>query len=508
MLKELDQVFMPKLKNILRFNILYIGLIIFTIGYVFIFTKFVKYQSKYSQTDTMITGVITNYSFNGNKLALDIKAEEKIKATYYVKTEAELKNLQTKICLGCTIKLQGQGSVAINNTIPNTFNYRKYLYAKRIYRTYQIEKLAIYSNNNWLYKIKDYFYKRIDTLEHSDYLKIFILGDKSLISSEEYTNFQENGVAHLLAISGMHIGVFLKILDLFLKNLKLSKKTFIVTSILFFYAFLTNFSASILRAVLFYLLLNIKKIKNLKMSNFQVLLITAFILIIINPFIVYDVGFIYSFGITGGIILSHKLIKGKYFVQLLIISLISFAFSLPITINLNYEINFTSIIANLFFVPFISLIVYPLALLTFIVPLVNPIFSFTIGLLTKLNTFTNLFKIMLVIPKLNWLVIILYYLLLIFCLNNFKYFLSLGILILVVKFLPKLDNNYYIYYLDVGQGDSFVLISPHQQEIIMLDTGGKIDYEKETWQKQTKSYHLSDNTLKFLKSLGITRINY
>lgn len=499
---------MQKLKIILQFNYKFIILFVFVFFYVLMFTKIIHYKSKYLNDNYFVKGKIINYSINGNKLSLDIKAAENIKGTYYIKSLDELNNLKEHICLGCTITFNGLASQPLKNTIPNTFNYQKYLYNKKIYKLFKINSFKIKQNNNVLSKIKDYFYKRTENSQNSDYLKIFILGDKSLINNEEYSYFQENGIAHLLAISGMHIGVLLKILDVILRKIKIEKKIGIISCILIFYAFLTNFTASILRASLFYILLNLKKILNINISNFKILIITAMILIIFNPFMVYDLGFIYSFVITGGIILSNNLIKGNYFKQLLLLSIISFLFSLPITINLNYEINLTSILANLIFVPYISIIVYPLSLLSFILPLFMPIFDFSITLLKQLNYLFNYVQMMIVIPKLNFGIIISYYILLLFCLKNLKFLSSLVMLIIVVKIMPKLNNHYYLYYLDVGQGDSAVLISPHQSEVFMIDTGGKIDYPKEKWEIGSKNYHLSDNTIKFLKSLGLRKIDY
>ena len=498
---------MTKLKNLLQFNKFFIILLLFIIIYVFIFTKVIIYKSKYAINDTLFKGIITNYAINGDKLSLDIKAKEKLKGSYYFKSIEEKEYWLNNICIGCSINITGTLTEPNNNTIPNTFNYKKYLYNKKIYYTINISEFNLNKDNNILSKIKDYFYKRTNKLPNSDYLKIFILGDKSLISSEDYNEFQTNGVSHLLAISGMHIGILLKILDMFLSKMKLTKKTIVISLILFFFAFLTNFASSILRAVLFYSLLNIKKIFNLKISNFKVLLLTACILIIINPFIVYDVGFIYSFVITGGIILNTKLIKGSYIKQLLTLSLISFLFSLPITISLNYEINLTSIMANLLFVPFISLIVYPLALLTFIFTIFSPIFNLSLSILSFFNNFFDKLSFLIVMPKMNVILIIIYYFFLLVSFKIKKLFIIVFLIIILNKFIPKIDNSYYIYYLDVGQGDSAVLISPHQKETIMIDTGGKIIYEKEEWQKSTKSYNLSDNTLKFLKSLGISKIN-
>ena len=200
---------MTKLKNLLLFNKFFIIILVFIIIYVLVFTKFITYESKYNINDTYFEGKITNYAINGDKLSLDIKTKEKLKGTYYFKTKEEKEYWLNNICIGCSIKINGTLTEPSNNTIPNTFNYKKYLYNKKIYYTINISNFKINKDNNILSKIKDYFYKRTNNLPNSDYLKIFILGDKSLISSDDYNEFQINGVSHLLAISGMHIGILL-----------------------------------------------------------------------------------------------------------------------------------------------------------------------------------------------------------------------------------------------------------------------------------------------------------
>ena len=67
------------------------------------------------------------------------------------------------------------------------------------------------------------------------------------------------------------------------------------------------------------------------------------------------------------------------------------------------------------------------------------------------------------------------------------------------------DNNYYVYFLDVGQGDSTIIKKGN--ECIMIDTGGKINYKVEPWQEK-KKYYINENTIKFLKSIGVYDLDY
>lgn len=498
---------MRSLKTILQYNKLFIVFFIFLCIYILLFTKIIKYESKLDIRKNVFEGVITSIKFEGDRLVLDVKGEERLIANYYVKSKEEKNTILDVIHHGDKILLKGTLKVPFNNTIPNNFNYKKYLYNKKIYYTLSVDSYEIIKNNkNILYKIKDKLYKKIINLDNSDYYLAFILGDKTLLSSEIYNSFQSNGISHLLALSGMHINILLLIINMFLKKFKESKRIIITSIILIVFLILTGLTASLQRATIFYILKNINNKFNLKYSNIKLLFIVAFIILFINPFLIYDLGFIYSFIVCFGIFYYSDFIKGNYVVKLFKLSLVTFLFSMPITIMVNYEVNLSSIFINMLFVPWISLIVYPLSLISFIIPILNPLFGFTINITNNMNILFSKISLIINIPKLSIILIILFYLVLL--VKKKKLYICLFLILIFGKVIVLFDKNYYVYFFDIGQGDASVLVSPHQKEVLMIDTGGKITYEKEEWQKSNKTYNVSGGVIKFLKSRGITKLDY
>ncbi|MBR6949078.1 MAG: MBL fold metallo-hydrolase, partial [Bacilli bacterium] len=99
--------------------------------------------------------------------------------------------------------------------------------------------------------------------------------------------------------------------------------------------------------------------------------------------------------------------------------------------------------------------------------------------------------------SLNMIEVLLFYLLaLLFIWKDNKLFLLIGLLIIFVDILiPYLDSNAYVYFLDVNQGDSCLVISANRKDVIMIDTGGM------------DNYSVSDNVISFLYSLGIDKID-
>ena len=471
-------------------------------------TIVIQYESIYSGDETSITGSIMSYSINGNKLKMNIKDKEEVIATYYIKTEEELVYLKENIGIGKTITVNGTLNEPINNTIPNTFNYKKYLYNNKIYYLFDAYSYNIQNDNNLLDRAKDYLIKRAYNSKNSEYLLVLVLGDKALISSDEYNTYQNNGTSHLLAVSGSHITVILLVLSFFLKKLKEVPKLIIISLILLFFAFVTNNASAVNRAIYFFIINRINKLGNLKLSNIQVLFITAFILLLLDPFTIYDLGFIYSFCISLGIMYYSDKLNGNLLIATLKVSIIAFLFSLPISSYINYEVNLSSILINLIFVPWISYIVFPISIITFIFPIFNPILSILLSITNVLNNIGEFISIFINVPKMPLVVAIILFILLLLAKNNKKYLYVILIILGLIKLSPLINSSYEVYFLDINQGDSAIIITPHKRDVVMIDTGGKITYEVEDWKKSNKSYNLSDNTIKFLKSKGITTIDY
>ena len=481
---------------------------IFIFIYCLITTKVIQYESIYNGDETSITGKIISYSINGNKLKINIKDQEEIIATYYIETQEELTYLKENIGIGKTITVNGSLNRPLNNTIPNTFNYKKYLYNNKIYYLFDAHSYSIKNDNNLLEKAKDYLIKRAYNSKNSEYLLVLVLGDKALISSDEYNTYQNNGTSHLLAVSGSHITVILLVLSFFLKKSKEVPKLIIISLILLFFAFVTNNAPAVNRAIYFFIINRINKLGNLKLSNIQVLFITAFILLLLEPFTLYDLGFIYSFCISLGIMYYSDKLNGNIFIVTLKVSIIAFLFSLPISSYINYEINISSILINLIFVPWISYIVFPASIITFIFPIFNPILNILLSITNVLNNIGEFISIFINIPKMPLIIAFVLFILLLLMKNNKKYLYVIIIILGLIKLSPLINSSYEIYYLDINQGDSAIIITPHKRDVIMIDTGGKITYEVEDWKKGNKTYNLSDNTIKFLKSKGIIKIDY
>ena len=455
----------------------------------------INVKSKYNINDNKFYGVVIDYKINDDYVSFVIKGREKIKCNYYLNN-----NEVIDIKYGDKVLLDGTLSIPKNNTIPNTFNYKKYLNNNNIYYLLTVDNvISVERSKNIFYKFKNIIKSRIDNIDKSGYLEAFIMGNKSNIDKNIFNTYKNNGVMHIFSVSGMHISILASVV-LYLLNLvnKSENNIFFVIIVLIFYMILTNYQASIVRSVVFFSLLKILKYLKINIDNKDILLIAISIILIINPKYLYNIGFLYSSIISFSLIFYSNYFNRKYILNTILISTVSLLISLPITINTNYFVNLFSILLNVFFVPVISFIIYPLSIIIFFIPFFYKVFIILISILENISLYFDSIKFLnLYICKMNYFVIFVYYLFLyLFLSKNRKYIILVLLLIIFLKVSIYFDINYYVYYLDVGQGDMSLV--KYKDEVIVIDTGPKNFYS---------DYEIMDNIILFFRSIGVSNID-
>lgn len=487
---------LKQLKTILQSKLFYLLILLLSILYT---VYYINNDTITVKNDKTITGKITNIKEYENKVTCEINGKDKVIVNYY--------GNDFNYNLGDTIKLSGEYKLVDNNTVFNLFNYKKYLLSKGIKYSFTANEIKkISSNTNILYFLKNKIKNYLNTFKSRNYLNAFLLGENN-IDDLYKKSFQSNGISHLFAISGMHITVFTLIINKLLSLLIKNKKTIYLSIYIFLliYMFLTGFTPSVIRGSLLYILNSLKKVLKISIKTIYILILIFSICLLVNPYVVYNIGFKFSFIISFYLIIFNKIINqyNNYFVKTFVISLIAFLVSMPICINNFFEINLLSPFVNILFVPFISIIIFPLSIITIIFkPLDNILFFLTnlIGdfslLISKINCF--------IIPlcHINTIGVIIYYLILTYILLGFykrKYYRIVYIfVILIIHYnISYLDNNLYMTMIDVGQGDSILIKFPNNNGNVLLDTGGNF-LKKDAINK----------LIPYFKSSGIKDIDY
>lgn len=499
---------MIKLRTILLQSNIYRVTIVGVIIYALIVTLLPKYESVYKGSEEDFLCSIDNYKIEEDKMKLELVCKEKLVGSYYFKND-EYNFFKEKVNIGNRVIVKGKLVSPKNNTVPYLFNYKKYLYNKRVYYTLKIDNIKILKeNSNPFIKLKNKVIKHVNSYKDSTYLYAFILGKTELISDEVLTSYRENGISHLFALSGLHVSIFSSILLFILKKLRFKEilNYVIIFIFLLLFSFITGFSPSILRATLLFFLLGINKVFYLNIRTLDILYLVFIILVIINPFIIYNLSFILSFTAAFFLIFSSDLLKGKnYFVSLFKVSLLSYFASLPLSIYYFGYTNLLGTILNLVFVPLVSFVVFPLTLLIFIISKFYSILNITTNLLESLSLLFNKFKIIIYFPRIN-LIFVFIYLSILMLYIKFKKKICLYLIIVLLIFFkirPYMDSNTYIYYIDVGQGDSILVLTPHLNKIILIDTGGIVSFNE-----NYKSNIVKNKTIPFFRRIGINKVDY
>ena len=493
---------MKKLKTILQSNIITIFIFLITVFYILFYLNN-KPESKYTKNENIITGYIYECDRKEDKIVLKVKGKENILVNYYDDFKCEL---------GSYIKAYGEIKKPEKNTNFYLFNYQNYLLTKKINYIFKADKIEkINTKIPFIYQIKNYLNKHIENYKSKPYLEALVLGKDDNIKENVIESYQTNGISHLLAISGAQITLFSCGL-LFILSKLFSKNTSYLFTIMFllFYLFITNFQSSILRAVAFFIILTINKQFELKISTLKLLIITLCTLLIINPYLIYSLGFILSFTVSFFLILFKGLINKyqNYFSKTLVISLIAFLSSAPIIINSFFKINLLSPIINSYFVPLVTFIIYPLALLTFIFKPLDNIFLNIVTIMEKASLkLSNIDILNLSMSHINIIFFIIYYLIIIFILYNWQkgrnYIIIFFIILLIHHNINYLNPYSTLTMIDVGQGDSFLLKLKHNKANILIDTGGIASYD------DRKPYDIAQNILiPYLNAEGVNKLDY
>ncbi len=202
------------------------------------------------------------------------------------------------------------------------------------------------------------------------FLIALLTGDKSFLNKKEHQLFRENGVVHVLAISGLHVGILYFTLCFLLSKLFRLSGFFVfytIAILLITYAFITGLSPSVIRAVLMFILIHYGKLFHKSVSTLNIVFASAALMLFFNPDLMRDVGFQLSYSAVIGIVLimqysgftdCFKTPYFNFFWKIILVNLAAFIFTAPV-ISFHFGIvNFTGIWASLVIVPLITIAMY------------------------------------------------------------------------------------------------------------------------------------------------------
>lgn len=411
----------------------------------------------------------------------------------------------SNISLGCIINVDGINKAIDVNHIPYGFNYSEYFY-DNLYvlevRSTNIKivkkEFSIYSISKMVENYLEYFF----TGDCLIVLKGFIIGDTKGFSDSLNEALKVNGIIHLFAISGSHIALIVEVLSFLLSKSKIKNQSRIINIVLAFYLIITKFSVSISRAVFTYYVNQICKYKKIHYTSLDISCIVFIGFVIINPFYIYNLGFILSFLSTFLIILlSNYLRKLSNIKSIFVITLMINIFSLPIIINMNNEINLLSPFINIIMISIVEGMLIPLSFIVAVLPILKIGYTYIVSGFLLINEMISKISrksgFVVVVGNVAEVMIIIYYILIILIIINLKnkktlryLFISFFLILFLVITNIKLTLSPTITFLDLYNGESTLI--EYRNETILIDTGEGINNE----------------VTSFLKAKGKKKIDY
>ena len=549
---------LKKIKNIIIISI--IPMVVSCIVMQYKESKYAKFQSNISQDIKFIGTVIeeekeSEYYNNYIVKINNINEKENYRNICLLIKIKKNKNTENKkLKYGDMIFISGLFEHATTRRNYKGFDYSQYLKTKNIYGICKtdvnslkvLKENSCFVTNMWINKLRNALKNNLRTLLPSDTASIAIalfLGDSSLIEDTQKQTFSNASLSHVLAISGMHVTYVIVGCSWILNRFDKRKSKYVFIVFLIFFAQLVGGSPSVIRAVIMSSIMIASKIFYRKSDVINNISISCFIILIINPYNILNLGFQLSFLGTLGIVLFNKKIE-EYLDDLHFdkykLSNKNKKHNKSETINKNKKHNksetinknkkhnknkstnlkklksliITSISANILILPiliynfnifsvtflFSNILISPILGIIFLIGYITVIISVAsikiaipfakfLNILIKIFNYIAIFSSNIEITRVlvttpNIITVVLYYIAIIYffyyrlkVINNVNYkmckriIVIFSIVVILAKFIPIYNNNFKIFFIDVGQGDSTLIITK-ANKTILIDGGG------------------------------------
>ncbi|AWO75352.1 DNA internalization-related competence protein ComEC/Rec2 [Geobacillus thermoleovorans] len=470
-------------------------------------------------------------AIDGDRLQAAVQAgKERVQLRYIIRTAAEKEALRARLMPGVVCRLSGMLERPMPASNPYAFDYRRYLRRHRIHWLFLPEAIDLSA----CVRVRPTIIERLEAIREAGVRRIeaqfppeaagiaaaLIYGERRSLDEEVISGYQQLGIIHLLAISGGHVtllvGAALAVAIRFV-----TREAAVLALLVFLpmYAVLAGASPSVLRACATGMIVLAVQWKKGMIHPLDALSWTALALLVFDPYMVWDVGFQLSFLVTFAL-LAHVsvLASARSMLQNLFqTALAAQLAALPILLYHFYEISVWSIGLNVFFVPWYSFVILPIAFL-------SAVFSFSplIWLFSRLIELTDAvvrffsvdYSFMLVLGRPGpW------------CLAGYLTAIAAAFLdwergrlirgltaVAAATALqlaaPYVDPKGEVTVLDVGQGDCIYIELPYRKAVYLIDTSGTPEWAREPWRKRSRPFAVGrDVVVPFLKAQGVRTLD-
>ena len=413
-------------------------------------------------------------------------------------------------------RIKGQKEPIIEPTNFGQFDYQKYQWRHHVYNEVRTDDWQVDSQKprtliEGCHCLRAALHQYFQTLPAplSEYCDSLIIGLNTFETARLLSSVKKLGVIHLFCISGMHVVLLIAILRGLLIRLRLNIETidWLLIFLLPFYLIVGGGAASLIRASI---MAEVRLLSHrLHFSGIDAWSISLLIGIMLDPYVLLTLGGQLSYLMSLLMPLSLKDVsdlKRAFWLNLV---------SLPSLFHYVYEVHLLSTLVSWLLIPLFGTVLFPLTLLAALTASWLPLLAYSFNQMLKL-----LHRIldqlaagpgMLVFGQLSSPGAIIILLLTLWLLaepakKSSWYILAAAycVAFLSIHLAPAGE----VTFVDIGQGDCAIVRTPFNRQVVMIDTGGRLQYRLPQWAKsQTTSDMAARTSISYLKSRGITRLD-
>lgn len=488
-----------------------------------------------SSTNEIKGSVVSIPKIDGDSSSFFFRLEngEKVMVSYKLQSSQEKQQVE-KLMIHSTCQLKGEMIEPEGKTNPYAFDYRKYLREKKVHWIFRSTAIRCTPlvDPTISQKIRVYRQANIQKLEHTVHgetksvLQALVFGYQDGFVPALHDAYRQLGIIHLLVISGSHVSIFTALFFFFMIRIGMTRERSLELLLILLpvYAVVTGESPSVVRACLMAFFLCFSLRFRFFMKPIDAISLAAFVMLLFQPYLLFHAGFQLTFMISLCLVLSstYVLSLSSYIKQMFITSLISELASLPILLFHFYEVSMISLLVNLLYIPIMTMLIFPLAYIIYFFPSLFGVPFILESLLRICHRFflwlttDSTFMITVGKPSLVWVGLMYSAIFFFFVVmekgESFRTWLRPLFLCLMIFLFPLLHPYFSskgeVTMIDVGQGESMLIELPKRKGVYLIDTGGVMNYEKETWKQKKDPFDTGEDiVVPLLKAKGITKID-